>query len=162
MRTPVLLASTLLVAVLTGCAGTTPGTGPDPNVPTGTTDTVPGPSSSAPSPSPSASLPTDPTDTTYPDLEDDRRIKAALRDAEGRAGIVPTEVTVATYQRVTWDDGSLGCPQPGKAYTQMLVEGERLVIRADQRLLEYHAASGEDFTYCATPSDGYTVTPESD
>lgn len=160
MRTPVVLTTALLVAALTGCGGTTPGSGADPNVPDGGVDTTPGPSSSAPaSPSPSVSLPSGPTDGAVPPaLLDDPRVKAALADAKGRAGIVPTEVEVSGYTPVTWNDGSLGCPKPGESYTQMTVEGELLVIRADQRLMEYHAAKDGDFTYCATPSDGYTTT----
>jgi hypothetical protein len=43
-------------------------------------------------------------------------------------------------EAVTWPDGSLGCPQPGRAYTQALVRGYRIQIVAGDRTLEYHAS----------------------
>ena len=41
------------------------------------------------------------------------------------------DVTVVSYEDVTWPDGALGCPEPGMSYTQALVPGARLVLEAD-------------------------------
>jgi len=66
-------------------------------------------------------------------------IDAALADASGRTGLAPGRLKIASAQRVTWSDGSLGCPAPGMLYTQALVRGFRVQIRAGNDMLDYHA-----------------------
>lgn len=78
-------------------------------------------------------------------------VQAAIADLAEREGVDVAEVTVAGWAKVTWRDGSLGCPQPGTMYTQALVPGEQLVLSVDDRLFSYHAAVGKPFSYCASP-----------
>ena len=66
-------------------------------------------------------------------------IEAALADAARRTGLDASTLKVARAERVTWPDGSLGCPQPGMSYTQALVPGYRIRIQAGKELLDYHA-----------------------
>ncbi|QIM21842.1 hypothetical protein G7075_13075 [Phycicoccus sp. HDW14] len=94
-------------------------------------------------------------DALPPGLADRPAVKAALEDAAGRSGIAPGTVEIAGYQRVTWSDGSLGCPKKGMAYPQMTVEGELLRLSIGQRVLEYHARAGGSFAFCASPSGLY-------
>lgn len=54
---------------------------------------------------------------------------------------------------VTWPDGSLGCPLPGRSYTQALVDGYRVVLRYNGVAYRYHGAGGDDPFYCATPQE---------
>ncbi|MGL5819286.1 MAG: hypothetical protein ACRCYR_17110 [Phycicoccus sp.] len=82
-------------------------------------------------------------------------VEAAVADAAERAGVATAQVVPATYQRVTWNDGSLGCPQKGLSYTQAEVEGEVLVVRAGGSMLQYHARAGGPFVHCANPTAGY-------
>ena len=63
----------------------------------------------------------------------------ALTDAARRTGLKRTELEVLSAEAVTWSDGSLGCPQPGMMYTQALVPGFRIRIRAGAETLNYHA-----------------------
>ena len=65
-------------------------------------------------------------------------VEAALDDAARRTKIDRTKLTVLSAESVTWSDGSLGCPEPGKAYTQALVPGYRIRIQADAEVLDYH------------------------
>lgn len=51
-------------------------------------------------------------------------------------------------EAVTWSDGSLGCPQPGQTYTQALVAGWRLVVRAKGREAVYHASQRGQWLLC--------------
>ena len=70
----------------------------------------------------------------------------ALTDAARRTGLKRTELEVLRAEAVTWSDGSLGCPQPGMMYTQALVPGFRVRIRAGGEVLDYHAGrSGMPF-----------------
>ena len=66
-------------------------------------------------------------------------IDDALTDAARRTGFKRTEVEVLSAEAVTWPDGSLGCPQPGMMYTQALVPGFRIRVRAGAETLDYHA-----------------------
>ena len=78
-------------------------------------------------------------------------VQAAIVDLAERQSVDVAEVSVAGWARVTWRDGSLGCPQPGRMYTQALVPGEQLVLSLAGRLFSYHAAAGKAFGYCASP-----------
>jgi len=68
-----------------------------------------------------------------------RNIQAALADAANRTGIAAAALKVASAERVTWLDGSLGCPEPDAFYTQALVPGYRIRIAAGDEVLDYHA-----------------------
>ena len=74
-------------------------------------------------------------------------VAAAKRDAVSR-GISAEAITVQSALRVTWPDGSLGCPEPGMHYTQALVPGWRVILRAGEETLDYHAASHGALILC--------------
>ena len=63
----------------------------------------------------------------------------ALKDAAHLTGIAASKLKVTASERVTWLDGSLGCPDPALMYTQELVPGFRIRIEAGSRMLDYHA-----------------------
>jgi hypothetical protein len=76
-------------------------------------------------------------------------LSAALADASRRTGVPVDALTVVESSPRTWRDGSLGCPEPGMNYTQALVPGWRLVIRAGEELLDYRMATrGTAFMFC--------------
>lgn len=68
-------------------------------------------------------------------------IQAALADAARRTGIDAAALKVSSAERVTWLDGSLGCPEPDLLYTQALVPGYRIRIKAGGETLDYHAGT---------------------
>jgi hypothetical protein len=70
-----------------------------------------------------------------------RHIRAALADAARRTGIDAADLKVTSAERVTWLDGSLGCPEPDLMYTQALVPGYRVRIEAGSETLDYHAGA---------------------
>ena len=65
----------------------------------------------------------------------------ALADASRLTGVERGKLVVVEAQAVTWQDGSIGCPQEGMRYTMALVPGYRVRIQAGDRLLDYHASS---------------------
>ena len=69
----------------------------------------------------------------------------------------PDQVDIAAWSPVTWNDGSIGCPKKGKAYTQALVEGHLLLLQTETGLFQYNARGDGPFAYCATPSPNYSV-----
>ncbi len=48
----------------------------------------------------------------------------------------------------TWNDGSLGCPEPGELYTQALVDGFQVVLEIDGERFDYRVGSGTDVRLC--------------
>lgn len=87
-----------------------------------------------------------------------RIIDAALADAASRTGTPVTALVVASAEAVVWADGSLGCPQPGIAYTMALVPGYRVRVRAGSELLDYHA-SGRGYLVLCPPGLAVDPTP---
>ena len=65
----------------------------------------------------------------------------ARADLAVRLQVDPTQIEIVAAERVTWPDGSLGCPQPGEFYTQALVDGFRVVLGHASRVYLYHAGS---------------------
>ena len=67
-------------------------------------------------------------------------VDAALKDAASRTGLDASRLRVVFAQAVTWPDGSAGCPEPGMAYAQALVDGYLIRIVAGDATLEYHGS----------------------
>ncbi|HET9693158.1 MAG TPA: hypothetical protein VFP48_02145 [Steroidobacteraceae bacterium] len=75
-------------------------------------------------------------------------LEAALDDATRRTSTERAAIDVVFAGPVTWSDGSLGCPEPGMMYTQALVPGYRIVLRAGAQVLNYHAGRSGEARFC--------------
>jgi hypothetical protein len=75
-------------------------------------------------------------------------IATAVSDAARRASVARDDVELVSAAAVTWPDGALGCPQPGMAYTQALVPGYRIVLRAGGQELNYHVGGRGGPMFC--------------
>ncbi len=75
-------------------------------------------------------------------------IDAAIMDAASRLAVSADAIEVVSALRVTWPDGSLGCPELNMQYTQALVPGWRIFLRANGRTLDYHAAANGHVSLC--------------
>jgi len=71
---------------------------------------------------------------------------ALVADLSARG--VSGEPALVSAERVEFSDGSLGCPSPGMAYTQAIVEGYRVLVRADDRTFDYRFGSGDEPRLC--------------
>jgi hypothetical protein len=71
-----------------------------------------------------------------------------LADASARTGAPKESIEIVTAEARTWPDGSLGCPQPGMAYTQVVTEGYQVVVRAANRTLDYRGSGLGAFRLC--------------
>jgi len=74
--------------------------------------------------------------------------RAVLADAQQRSQLPPDQLRVVHSVAVTWRDGSLGCAEPGRLYTQALVKGYRIRVQAGAALLDYHASNSGRWLYC--------------
>jgi len=69
---------------------------------------------------------------------DDEIVAQAKKDLARRTGISVQRITLKQIEAVDWPDASLGCPQEGKAYAQVIIAGHRLVLSDGTRDFEYH------------------------
>lgn len=82
-------------------------------------------------------------------LEDE--IDLALEHASSATGVSREDIAVTSAEQVTWNDGSLGCPDADGMYTQALVEGYRIILAVDGQERAYHGQDGKEPFYCAKP-----------
>jgi len=78
------------------------------------------------------SIPNTPSDA-------DAAIRAAVNDWAARLKVASDTVQVVSVSAADWSDTSLGCPQPGMFYAQVIVPGYRIVLSAEGKQVEYHA-----------------------
>lgn len=69
-------------------------------------------------------------------------IQAAIAHLAQNLGITQDEVRVAGLEEVTWPDTSLGNPQPGQTYAQVLTPGYRVTLEALGERYLYHTDMG--------------------
>lgn len=75
-------------------------------------------------------------------------LERLVADAIERTGSRDPGIVLVLAEVVTWNDGSLGCPQPGGSYTQALVDGYRVVFETPEGVLDYRTAGVEYFVVC--------------
>jgi hypothetical protein len=75
----------------------------------------------------------------------------AKEDLAQRLSIPTTQISVIEAKAVTWSDSSLGCPQEGMVYAQVLTSGYLIVLGYSDNQYEYHAGKGPNVFYCPNP-----------
>jgi hypothetical protein len=78
--------------------------------------------------------------------------RAVVVDAARRFKVAEAGVVLVRAEKRTWKDGSLGCPQPGKVYTQARVPGFRVVARTSEGDLLYHTDMHGEAVVCVRPT----------
>ena len=78
-----------------------------------------------------------PQSTPFPSLE--ILITTATEDLARRLSIPISEIVLLDAQAVTWSNSSLGCPQPGMAYAEVLTPGYLIFLNVNNKDYEYHA-----------------------
>jgi hypothetical protein len=59
--------------------------------------------------------------------------------AAQQLSVAPDGLVVARAEPVDWPDTSLGCPEPGRVYAQVITRGYRIFVRAGAQTVEVHA-----------------------
>ena len=78
-------------------------------------------------------------------------VARAREHATRRSGADPAAVRLIRDEAVTWSDGSLGCPQPGEYYTQVLVPGYWIVFDVAGHEFDYRSDRQGSFRLCESP-----------
>lgn len=115
---------------------------------------IPPPTAIRPSQTPTVSgdpAVTTPTQPTPADPVLRSLIDEAKTDLAQRLSLPVEQITLLEAAAVTWPDGSLGCPEEGMAYAQVLSPGYLIRVEAGGQEYEYHASRSTVF-YCQNPS----------
>jgi hypothetical protein len=79
----------------------------------------------------------------------ERVIQLARQDLAQKLNVPIDEIREVSVEAVEWPDTSLGCPQPGMMYAQVITPGFRVVLAAQGQTVEYHTDSGRRVVSCA-------------
>ena len=113
----------------------------DPPAPTGAPIASPSPATTSTAPPPVA--PEKPIA-----LAPEPQITLALADLSERLGIPLDEIQVVSVESVQWRDASLGCPDPGLVYAQVVTRGFLGLLEAGGEQYVYHTDAGRTVTLC--------------
>jgi hypothetical protein len=128
----------VVLGLLVGCAPSPPAPTPPALTPMEVT-VAPAPSIAL-SPMPSPSL------TVSPEALGP--LEAARRDLATRLNVSLDQIQVLDVQSRDWPDSSLGCPQPGTTYAQVITPGYLTMLGNGQRRYEYHTDRTTRVTLC--------------
>jgi hypothetical protein len=134
-RIAIATASLLLLAACAAPAGAPEASSPD-------ASSSPSPHETEPvstSPDPAVSAPEGVPQAAWDEIMEDLapRVDGSLAD-----------LTVVKAERTNWNDGSLGCPQPGQVYTQALVDGFQVILEVVGREFDYRVGAGSNVRLC--------------
>jgi hypothetical protein len=71
-----------------------------------------------------------------------------LNEAAKLAGVPVQQLVIVRAEAVVWNDGSLGCPEPGMEYTQALINGYWPLIEAAGQTYDFRVDRGGSFRLC--------------
>jgi hypothetical protein len=95
------------------------------------------------------------TTTTIPDLPEGlstTTYRGIVADAADRAGVEETEVDLVSIEDEQFSDMSLGCPEEGQMYAQVITSGFRVLVSAAGVEYDYRLAEGDEgYRLCEPP-----------
>ena len=71
-----------------------------------------------------------------------------LKEAATLAKVDRAQLVIARAESVVWNDGSLGCPEPGMMYIQALLNGYWVVIEAAGQNYDFRVGNRGSFILC--------------
>jgi hypothetical protein len=84
----------------------------------------------------------------------------AKEDLANYLHIDVSQIRVVESRSVDWPDASLGCPQPGMTYAQVITPGYWIVLEASGKQYPYHTDMGGQVILCVRgSSDSSSETP---
>ena len=86
-------------------------------------------------------------------------VNMAKNDLAQRLSISVDEINVSDARSVVWPNASLGCPQEGMFYAEVLTPGYLIRLSTGGLEYEYHASRGTEVVYCENPTPPVEGTP---
>jgi hypothetical protein len=135
-----------LLFMVSGCGQMTTPDAPTGSINTPETPAIPNSPTQGEAKQMTPSLPT-PEDPGLQSL-----VEKAKSDLGERLSISLTQINLVEMTEVEWSDSSLGCPQPGMDYLQVITPGYLILLEADAQTYEYHSNRDTYFVYCENQS----------
>ena len=79
-------------------------------------------------------------------------IQKAKEDLAQRLSISVDQINGIDAKAVIWSNSSLGCPQSGMVYADVLTPGYLILLNANGQDYEYHAGKGSTIFLCENPT----------
>jgi len=86
-------------------------------------------------------------------------VQAVIADLAQRLAVPEGEIRLLSTEAVTWPDSSLGNPQPGMVYLQVLTDGYRVILQHATTRYEYHTDLGTRVTLVGEVTTGMPEMP---
>lgn len=116
------------------------------------TSPLPTPTEDVNFPVTSTPIPADSDSQEDPDMSIFRnqpKVAQALEDLSGRLNVTADEIQIVAVEAKTWPDSSMGCPQEGMMYMQVLVEDGMLIqLEMDGKIYNYHSGPTREPFLC--------------
>jgi hypothetical protein len=74
-----------------------------------------------------------------PDASEDA-LDSALTDLAARLKVGKDAIQITSVEKRMWSDSSLGCPQPGMMYSQVITPGFLIKLTAGGKVYTYHSS----------------------
>jgi hypothetical protein len=130
----------LAVLLIGACSPTLSPSGETSPVSTPTDESQPTATQPAPSATPTAA-------TSGVPAEAQSVVDQVTQDLAQKLDVDANTITVLSVKPVEWPDASLGCPQPGVMYIQVVTPGYEVRLGANGQDYSYHTGGG-DFALC--------------
>ena len=82
----------------------------------------------------------------------------AISTVATQTGLAPDQFNVISSEAVNFSDASLGCPQPGMAYPQVITPGYRVLVEGDGQNFDVRV-SGKRGLICDNPRSNGVSRP---
>ena len=87
-------------------------------------------------------------DAVQPIAGSEDALAAAIKDLSEQTGSSPNEIILVSIEAVEWSDTSLGCPQEGFMYAQVITPGYKIVLEAQGQQYQYHTDQTTNVVLC--------------
>jgi hypothetical protein len=75
-------------------------------------------------------------------------LAAVVADLAKQTGFLADQIIVTSVEPMEWPDASLGCPQEGMMYAQVVTPGYLIVLEAQGQTFEYHTDQTTNVVLC--------------
>ncbi len=75
-------------------------------------------------------------------------LAAAIADLSQQTGVSADQITLVSMEAQEWSDASLGCPQEGMMYAQVITPGYLIILAAQGQQYEYHTDQAANVVLC--------------
>jgi hypothetical protein len=75
-------------------------------------------------------------------------VEAVKADLAERLEIDQAEISVVSAESRDWEDASLGCPEEGEMYAQVITQGFQIILEADGAEYDYRTDNLGSFKLC--------------